>query len=89
VVDQPERVAAEMLRVCKPGGRLLIVNHFESRHPLMIAWHALVRPIHRAVRFRSDLNYREFTARAGLTVERAFRANLFGYSTVVCCRKPA
>ena len=89
VVDQPERVVAEMLRVCKPGGRLLIVNHFESRNPVMIAWHALVRPIHRAVRFRSDLNYQEFTARAGLKVERAFRANLFGYSTVVCCRKPS
>jgi len=87
VVDQPEQVAQEMLRVCKPGGRLLIVNHFESRNPLMVAWHALVRPIHRAVKFRSDLNFREFIERSGLNVERAFRANLLGYSTVVCCRK--
>lgn len=89
VVDHPERVTAEMVRVCKPGGRLIIVNHFESRHPLMVMWHKLVRPIHRAVAFRSDLNFEQFKARTGLCVERAFRANLFGYSTVVCCRKPA
>ena len=28
VVPEPERVVAEMARVCKPGGEVLIVNHF-------------------------------------------------------------
>lgn len=28
VVPEPERVVAEMARVCKPGGQVLIVNHF-------------------------------------------------------------
>lgn len=28
VVPEPERVLAEMARVCKPGGEVLIVNHF-------------------------------------------------------------
>jgi phosphatidylethanolamine/phosphatidyl-N-methylethanolamine N-methyltransferase len=28
VVPEPERVAAEMARVCKPGGEVVIVNHF-------------------------------------------------------------
>jgi phosphatidylethanolamine/phosphatidyl-N-methylethanolamine N-methyltransferase len=30
VVPDPERVVNEMARVCKPGGRLVIVNHFAS-----------------------------------------------------------
>jgi len=88
VVENPERVVAEMRRVCKPGGRVLIVNHFHSESRIMAAWHALVRPIHRAVHFRSDLDFHEFTTRVGLQVEKAFRANLFGYSTVLCFRNP-
>lgn len=28
VVPEPERVMAEMARVCKPGGRIVIANHF-------------------------------------------------------------
>ncbi len=28
VVPEPERVVAEMARVCKPGGQVLITNHF-------------------------------------------------------------
>jgi len=37
VVPEPERVMAEIARVCKPGGRVIIVNHFaRERGPL--AW---------------------------------------------------
>lgn len=35
VVPEPRRVLAEMARVCRPGGEILIVNHFASdRGPL-------------------------------------------------------
>lgn len=37
VVPEPERVMAEMARVCKPGGQVLIVNHF-SRDEGWLAW---------------------------------------------------
>lgn len=30
VVPEPERVLAEMARVCRPGGEILIVNHFAA-----------------------------------------------------------
>ncbi len=88
VVDDPDRVVEEMRRVCRPGGRIVIVNHFHSPSVWMKLWHILVRPIHRVVRFRSDLDYRPLVTRAGLMVERQCRANLCGYSTVLCCRKP-
>ncbi|WP_045388194.1 class I SAM-dependent methyltransferase [Falsirhodobacter sp. alg1] len=30
VVPEPERVLAEMARVCRPGGQIVIVNHFSA-----------------------------------------------------------
>ena len=53
VVPEPERVVAEMARVCKPGGKMVIVNHFardkgllaavekfSARFPNLLGWHS-------------------------------------------------
>src|SRR5438874_10041116 len=32
VVPDPVAVAAEMRRVCRPGGRIVILNHFRSKN---------------------------------------------------------
>ncbi len=37
VVPDPEQVMAEMARVCKPGGQILLVNHF-AREEGWLAW---------------------------------------------------
>lgn len=37
VVPEPERVMAEIARVCKPGGQVIIVNHF-ARDEGWLAW---------------------------------------------------
>lgn len=37
VVPEPERVMAEIARVCKPGGQVIIVNHF-ARETGPLAW---------------------------------------------------
>lgn len=37
VVPDPERVMDEMARVCKPGGQILLVNHF-ARDEGWLAW---------------------------------------------------
>ncbi len=34
VVPEPERVVAEMARVCRPGGRIMIANHFSGGNKL-------------------------------------------------------
>src|SRR4029453_19184939 len=35
VVPDPVVVAREMRRVCRPGGRIVILNHFRSANPLL------------------------------------------------------
>ena len=37
VVPDPEQVMAEMARVCKPGGQILLVNHFAEQEG-WLAW---------------------------------------------------
>lgn len=37
VVPEPERVMAEIARVCKPGGQVIIINHF-ARDEGWLAW---------------------------------------------------
>lgn len=86
VADDPLRVVSEMSRVCKEGGHLVIVNHFKTNSPLIRAAETVLKPIHRAVRFRSDLELDAFTSETGLIVERAVQANVCGYSTVLYCR---
>ena len=34
-VSDPVKVVSEMRRVCKPGGKIVILNHFRSANPLM------------------------------------------------------
>src|SRR5712692_5576117 len=35
VVPDPVRAMREMCRVCKPGGRIAIINHFRSPNPVL------------------------------------------------------
>lgn len=86
VVPNPGKVLAEMRRVCKPGGKLVIVNHFHTHSKLVRFAEALLKPVHYLVRFRSDLDLDTFIREADLPVETVRRANIMGYSTVLVLR---
>ena len=79
VVPHPERLVAEMHRVCKPGGELFIVNHFHSAHPLVRRAEKLLAPLSRLLGFRPDFCLETFVAQTELEVVETSRVNLFGY----------
>jgi phosphatidylethanolamine/phosphatidyl-N-methylethanolamine N-methyltransferase len=66
VVPDPIQTAREMRRVCKPGGTILILNHFRSADPLMAGIERVISPLTVHAGFRSDLELAGLLARADL-----------------------
>ena len=66
VVPDPVRVALEMRRVCRPGGRIVILNHFLSSNPLLSRIETLISPFTIHIGFKADLDLPAFLAQADL-----------------------
>lgn len=54
VVPEPERVLSEMARVCKPGGSVVITNHFSAENGPMAAVERLAAPLSNLIGWHSD-----------------------------------
>jgi len=91
VVPNPAKFAAEMQRVCKPGGTIVVVNHFTSENPIMRAVERGLAPLAGRIGFHADFPLDNFLNVSGLTVRENRPSNLFGYWTLLRCvnAKPA
>lgn len=76
VVPEPRKVMAEMLRVCKPGGTIVVVNHFRHRNPAIRICERLLTPVSQWVGFRLDLPLEDVTGTPGLETAHVERVNL-------------
>lgn len=54
VVPEPERVVAEMARVCRPGGQVVIVNHFAAERGALRFAERLTAPLENLLGWQSD-----------------------------------
>jgi len=87
VVPDPVRMIAEAKRVCKPGGKIVIVNHFTSEHPLLGPLTQALDPITRWLGWRTDLKLKPFIKTTDLNVENAYKLNKASLYTVLLCQK--
>jgi phosphatidylethanolamine/phosphatidyl-N-methylethanolamine N-methyltransferase len=78
VVPDPAKVMAEVVRVCRPGGTVIVVNHFQSAFRPLAAVEHLITPLSTWIGFRMDLPVSAVTRTPGLTLIRTERVNLFG-----------
>lgn len=83
VVPNPDRLMAEMARVCKPGGRLLVVNHFASRNPVVRTFEKGLSPLSHILGFRPSMELTELPEPEGFQRTAVHPTNLFGYWKLV------
>jgi phosphatidylethanolamine/phosphatidyl-N-methylethanolamine N-methyltransferase len=67
---------AEIRRVCKPGGTVLVVNHFHHRNPAVRVFEGLLTPATQWIGFRLDLPLEVVTGTPGLEAVGVERVNL-------------
>jgi phosphatidylethanolamine/phosphatidyl-N-methylethanolamine N-methyltransferase len=66
VVPDPVKVAREMSRVCRRGGRIIFLNHFLSPNPILSRLERAISPLTIHIGFKSDLDLPAFLAQADL-----------------------
>ena len=87
VVPDPVKVVCEMRRVCKPGGKIVILNHFRSANPVLSRVERAISPLTVHIGFKSDLDLPAFLAQAGLRPESIEKVNVPKIWSLVTCVK--
>jgi phosphatidylethanolamine/phosphatidyl-N-methylethanolamine N-methyltransferase len=69
-VPEYRQVIREMIRVCKPEGRILMLNHLTSSNPVVAAIERAISPLCTHIGFRTDLSLKQVLEGQPLKVER-------------------
>jgi len=87
VVADPVTVAREMYRVCKPGGRIVILNHFRSASRVGSWLERIISPFTLFIGFKSDVDLPAFLVQADLHPISIEKVNVPRIWSLVTCVK--
>ena len=83
VVPDPIKMMQEAKRVCRPGGRIIIVNHFTSESPILGGLTEALDPVTRRLGWRTDLKLNPFMRAAQLKIEKVYKLSKLSLYTVL------
>jgi len=89
VVPDPEKVIAEMARVCKPGGEVLIVNHFAREKGALSVMEKAMAPFANKIGWHSDFSIHRILGEDELSVQDQKRLPPLGMFTFLRMEKQA
>ncbi|MBI5503882.1 MAG: methyltransferase domain-containing protein [Deltaproteobacteria bacterium] len=87
VVPEPRKMLAEMVRVCKPGGKIVIINHFSSERALIRFVVDGVDPITRYLGWSTRLRLHDVLDSGVLVLEKRYKTSPWSLFTIVEARK--
>jgi len=87
VVPDPVKVACEMRRVCRPGGRIIFLNHFLSPNAMVSRVERLISPFTIHIGFKADLDLPAFLSQADLQPVSIEKVNVPRIWSLVTCVK--
>jgi phosphatidylethanolamine/phosphatidyl-N-methylethanolamine N-methyltransferase len=76
VVPDPVRVAREMRRVCRPGGRIILLNHCLSPSPILSRIERWISPFTIHIGFTADLDLPAFLAQSEMQPQSIEKVNI-------------
>jgi phosphatidylethanolamine/phosphatidyl-N-methylethanolamine N-methyltransferase len=89
VVPEPRRMMDEMVRVCKPGGRIVVISHFASPKPWLYFLGTIVNPVTKLLGWTTRLRSCDVLDGQKIQVERNERFSRFAVHFAVIARKEA
>ncbi len=78
-------VVTEMIRVCRPGGRIVMLNHFSNGNKLIAAFEKVISPLCKHIGFRTDLSLHTVLEGTSLFVARNEKVNPLRFWHLVEC----
>jgi phosphatidylethanolamine/phosphatidyl-N-methylethanolamine N-methyltransferase len=87
VVPDPVTVLRQMHRVCRPGGKVVILNHFRSPNRLLSRIERAMSPLTVHIGFKADLDLPGLFEQAGIAPTSVEKVNYPRFWSLVTCVK--
>ena len=84
---EPVAVVREMSRVCRPGGKIIILNHFRSTNPVVAMFERMISPLTVHIGFTADLDLHGVLSQAQLEPQSIEKVSFPAIWSLVTCIK--